>query len=42
MAAKPGSKRIAKSTGKSGKRLRDDKDTLGNRPSLEPTKRPNK
>jgi hypothetical protein len=35
-------KSIAKSTGKSSKYLRDDKDTPGNKPSLEPTKRTKK
>lgn len=39
MALKTGPKRIAKSTGKPDKRQRDNKDTLGNTPSLKPPKR---
>tara|TARA_B100001059_G_C17279060_1_gene307327 strand:+ start:329 stop:454 length:126 start_codon:yes stop_codon:yes gene_type:complete len=39
MALKTGPKRIAKSTGKPDRRQRDNKDTLGNKPSLKPPKR---
>lgn len=38
MAIKPGPKPIAKSTGKLDKRRRDNKETLGNTPSLKPHK----
>lgn len=39
MALKPGPKRIATSTGEPDKRQRDNKETLGNTPSLKPPKR---
>ncbi|MDG1729903.1 MAG: hypothetical protein P8K68_10275 [Algibacter sp.] len=42
MALKPGPKRIAKSTGKPDRRVRDNKDTPGNTPSLKPPKRKKK
>lgn len=37
-AIKPGPKRIAISTGKPDRRQRDNKNTPGNTPSLEPSK----
>ena len=37
-AIKPGPKRIATSTGKPDQRQRDNKGTLGNTPSLKPSK----
>lgn len=38
MALKPGPKRIADSTGKPGRRQRDNKSTPGNTPSLKLSK----
>lgn len=38
MGIKPGPKRIAKTTGKPDRRQRDNKETLGNTPSLKPHK----
>lgn len=38
MGLKPGPKRTAKSTGKPDRRQRDNKNTLGNTPSLKPSK----
>ena len=38
MGIKPGPKKIAKSTGKPDKRQRDNKETIGNTPSLKPHK----
>ena len=38
MPLKPGPKRIAKSTGKPDRRQRDNKSTLGNTPTLKPSK----
>ena len=38
MAGKTGPKRITKSTGKPDKRVRDNKNTTGNTPSLKPPK----
>jgi hypothetical protein len=38
MALKPGPKRIAKSTGKTDQRLRDNKKTKGNTASLKASK----
>lgn len=37
-AIKPGTKRIAKSTGKPDQRQRDNKKTPGNTPTLKPSK----
>jgi hypothetical protein len=42
MGLKPGRKRIAKSTGKPDRRQRDNKNNLGNTPSLKPSKRTKK
>jgi hypothetical protein len=38
MGIKPGPKRIAKTTGKTDKRLRDNKQTPPNNPTLKPHK----
>ena len=42
MPLKKGPKRIADSTGKPDKRQRDNKNTPGNTPSLQPSKSTNK